>query len=271
MDGRVLAVPLGSRIDAEVGTVGEEAAVVPSQPVGNGAIVVLPQDIIQRVAVEVPNFNDVPIGRNIVIHMRDVAGEIAGRRPSKPFIYHAAVVAQQYVRKAIAVEVPGAGDVPLRSRIYAEGSAVGEEASVGLPKPVGNGAVVVPPQDVVAPVAVEIASTDDLPIQGNVIIHMRDVAGEIAGSRPSKPFVYHAAVVAQQHVGKAIAVEVPGAGDVPLRSRIYAEGSAVGEEASVGLPKPVGNGAVVVPPQDVVAPVAIEIASTNDLPIQGTL
>ena len=76
----------------------------------------------------------------------------------------------------------------------------------------------------------------------------------------AEPVGDRARIVAPQDVVAAVAVEVAGAGDVPAGRDVAPAVGVIAGEAAIGLAEPLADGAAVVAPQDVVAPVAVEIA-----------
>ena len=64
-DIRCLHVPAGRNEEGGVGVVVSEPAIGLAEPVGDGAIVVAPQDIVAAIAVEVADGGHLPGQRNI--------------------------------------------------------------------------------------------------------------------------------------------------------------------------------------------------------------
>ena len=89
---------------------------------------------------------------------------------------------------------------------------------LALPSQSVTVAVVVAPQDVGHAVAVEVAGADDVPVGDDIDVEVRAVAGE-AAVRLAQPVGDGAVVGAPQDVGLAVAVEVAGAGHLPVGSR----------------------------------------------------
>src|SRR6476619_6411715 len=107
--------------------------------------------------------------------VRDGTGETedvrreASVRGAEPVGDKAAVVAPEKVVLPVPVEVTDADDVPAVVRDPGPGvGLVGHEAAVRLAQPFGDIAAAVAPEDVVPPVAIEIAGADDMPaVVGN--------------------------------------------------------------------------------------------------------
>src|SRR5687767_998681 len=121
------------------------------------------------------------------------------------------------------------------------------KAAAGGRELVGDRAIAVAPQDVVAAVAVEIAGTDDLPVVGYRNESYRSVILKAAAGR-CELVDNSSIVIAPENVVAAVAVEIAGAHHMPVgRHRNEPRCSVIGK-ASAGRREPVGDRAIVVAP-----------------------
>src|SRR6185369_269172 len=253
-----------------IGIVAQEpaAAIALRQPVGDRAIVVLPDDVVLAVAVEVAGADDVPAGRDHVPSVGVVAREPAVRL-AEPLGERSIVIAPEHVVPAVAIEVAGPGHMPARrNHVPGIGVVAGEApAAVALRQPFGEGAAVVAPEDIVLAVPVEVAGADHVPVRRDAREGIGVVAGK-AARRLAEPFREPPIVIAPNDVVLAVAVEVAGSRHMPA-GRFNTPGVRViagKAAAAVPLCQPVGDRAVVVLPDDVVLAVAVEIARPHDMP-----
>src|SRR5688572_21441314 len=150
---------------------------------------------------------------------------------------------QQQVVAAVAVEVADAGHLPAGVEAVSRNRMVAEEASIGLAEPVGDRAIVVPKQQVVATVAIEVAHSGHVPAGGQRIARRRMVAEEAAVRLP-EPVGDRAVVMPKQQVAAPVAVEVAGARYLPGGGEPVGGDRVVAEEPSIGLTQPFGNRAI---------------------------
>ena len=121
----------------------------------------------------------------------------------------AADVAPENVTHAVAVEVAGSDNRPMRLHSRQRGRVPSNRRAVHLPY--CNIAAGVPPKNVALTVAVEVPASDDRPVGG----HLRDT--EVDASKTVAPLISHIAIlplrVTPENVGLAVTVEVADTDD----------------------------------------------------------
>ena len=207
-----------------------EAAVRLAEPVGDGAGIVLPQDVGIAVAVEVAGAKDVPVGRDGLAGAGEVIAEAAVEL-AEPLGDHAFVAAPDQVFKVVAVEVAHPDDVPVEWDVLAGAGEVVAEAAVEIAEPFGDDPGIAAPDQVAQPVAVEVAGADDVPVRaGSPGRSWRSYRGRCR--RAAQPLRHHAGIAAPHDVAQPVAVVVAGADDVPVeRDRLAGVGAVVDEGA----------------------------------------
>ena len=110
VDEGVLNMPSGAIDGGGVAAVVDEAAVRLAEPVAELAIGILPQDVVDRVAIEVADANDMPAQSGTVVEIGAVADEAAIGLAEPVGHLAADVVTPQNIGDAVAIEVAGADD-----------------------------------------------------------------------------------------------------------------------------------------------------------------
>src|SRR5258708_1720665 len=123
-------------------------------------------------------------------------------------------VAQQNVSAAVTVEIANTGDRPTIVDHHPRLIAIVDDTTVRGPKQIKNGAIVVAQQNVIDPVAIEIASANDMPA---IVDGYRQVAAVVDESSVGiGEIIDDSAIgVAQQNVCSPVAIEVARASHLP--------------------------------------------------------
>lgn len=138
-----------------------------AKPVTNDACIATPQNVVDGVAIEITDLDDLPraIGMGVEV------GPIIRKSSvglAEPIGDGAVISTPQEVAKPVAVEVAGADNMPGRTGVDREIGPVVEETAVRLTEPVGDCAVVGAPHDVAQAIAVEVAGADDVPARTGI-------------------------------------------------------------------------------------------------------
>src|SRR5918993_131295 len=154
----------------------------------------------------------------------------------------------------LSLHVPGCRQHGPRIRVVAD------EAAIVLAKPFRESAVAAPPENIVVPVAVEVAGSVNAPAGRQHGPGVGVIADEPAVRLP-KPLGESAVRPTPDDVVAAVAVEVAGSGHLPT-DREVAEGiGVVADDPSTRLAEPVRERAVVVAPDEVAASVPVEVVA----------
>src|SRR5918993_1610742 len=106
------------------------------------------------------------------------------------------------------------------------------------------------------------------------VIHYSVGIAEVSGKaaiRQAEPIGDRATIASPQHVVAAIAIIVANAGDVPFRPGMMGGVGEVPDKGAVRLAEPISDIAVVATPQNVVAPITVEVTSACDVPVRCSM
>src|SRR5437868_5513779 len=127
------------------------------QPFADGAIVVAPDNVVERVAIHVARCRNMPAGADCP----EVRSVHASARANQPFADHTTVAAPQQVGSTIRVEIRRSHNMPVTGR----GPEIDWCERCAVHQPGSSGAAIAAPKDVIAAVGINIADTDDVPVE----------------------------------------------------------------------------------------------------------
>src|SRR5829696_2146370 len=133
-----------------------------------------------------------------------IAGKTAIRR-GQPLRYDSSVVSQQQIIAIVVIEISDSSEVPFVTQRVDGYRVVAVKSAVGVAEPISDRSVPIAEQHVIAPIAIEIARTENVPAAGEHVFPTLIKNIRIAVGQPDRDAL---ATILQDDVVSTVAVEI---------------------------------------------------------------